>query len=139
MATSEQREQEARWLARKAIRRAIMSLVRAEEADISNVKPQAAASYTAQAMNECKKAERHYQLAIAEKQKAKRAPQSMPILSAEEAAKQKETCSSCRFFTPYNEGDPDGRCLLELGTYCSHTRGAQAACNEYMETKEQEK
>lgn len=136
MATSEQREQEARWLARKAVRRAIMCLVRAEEADVSNVNPQSAASYTAQAMDECKKAEKHYQRAIAEKKKAKRAPQSMPILSAEEAAKQKETCISCRFFISYNDGDPNGRCMLELGTYCSHTRGAQAACNEYMEGKE---
>jgi hypothetical protein len=133
MATSEQRKQESRWLARKAIHRAIMSLVRAEEADDSNGNPQSAASYTAQAMNECKKAEKHYQLAIYEKKKAKRAPQSMPILSAEEAEKQKETCISCRFFTPYNDGDPDGRCMLELGTYCSHTRGTQKACNEYME------
>ena len=90
MATSEQRKQESRWLARKAIHRAIMSLVMAEDADDSNGNPQIAASYTAQAMNECKKAEKHYQLAIYEKKKAKRAPQSMPILSAEEAAKQKD-------------------------------------------------
>lgn len=139
MATSEQRKQESRWLARKAIHRAIMSLVRAEEADDSNGNPQSAASYTAQAMNECKKAEKHYQIAIAEKKKEKRVPMNMPVLSAEEAEKQKVTCSSCSFFTPYNDGDPDGRCMLELGTYCSHTRGAQAACNEYMKTKEKEK
>lgn len=137
MATSEQREQESRWLARKAVRRAIMNLVRAEEADASNVNPQSAASYTAQAVDECKKAEKHYQRAIAEKQKAKRAPQSMPILSAEEAAKQKETCISCRFFTPYNDGDKDGRCCLGRGTYCTHTRGAEKACNEYRERKGQ--
>lgn len=139
MATSEQRKQESRWLARKAIHRAIMSLVRAEEADDSNGNPQSAASYTAQAMNECKKAEQHYQLAITEKKKAKSAPPSMPILSAEEAEKQKATCISCRFFTPYNDGDKDGRCQLGYGTYCTHTRGAEKACNEYMKTKEQEK
>lgn len=136
MATSEQREKESRWMARKAVRRAIMCLVRAEEADDSNGHPQSAASYTAQAMNECKKAQRHYQLAMNEKKKVKRAPQSMPILSAEEAEKQKVTCRSCRFFTPYNDGDPDGRCLLQRGTYCSHTLGAQNACNEYMRRKE---
>ncbi len=137
MATSEQRKQESRWLARKAIRRAIILLTRAEEADDSNGNPQSAASYTAQAMNECKKAEKHYHLAIYEKKKAKRAPQSMPILSAEEAEKQKATCISCRFFTPYNDGDPDGRCCLGRGTYCTHTRGAEKACNEYRERKEQ--
>ena len=137
MATSEQREQESRWLARKAIRRAVMCLTRAAEADDTNGNPQSAVSYTAQAMNECKKAERHYQLAIYKKKKAKSAPISMPILSADEAEKQKETCISCSFFTPYNDGDPDGRCMLELGTYCSHTRGAQNACNEYMRRKEQ--
>ncbi|MBR5878695.1 MAG: hypothetical protein IKY91_04020 [Akkermansia sp.] len=135
MSTSEQREKESRWLARKAIRRAVMCLARAEEADDSNGNPKSAASYTSQAMDECKKAQRHYQIAMNEKKKVKREPQHMPILSAEEAEKQKVTCSSCRFFTPYNDGDPDGRCLLEMGTYCSHTRGSQNACNEYIERK----
>lgn len=137
MATSEQREQQERWLARKAIRRAIMSLARAAEADETNENPKSAVSYTAQAMNECKKAEQHYQLAITEKKKAKSAPQRMPILSAEEAEKQKATCISCRFFTPYNDGDPNGRCMLGNGTYCTHTLGTQKACNEYMERKGQ--
>lgn len=137
MSTSEQRAQESRWLARKAIRRAVMCLVRAEEEDDTNGTPQSAVSYTARAMNECKAAEQHYQRAITEMKKIQKALHSMPILSAEEAEKQKVTCSSCRFFVPYNDGDPDGRCLLELGTFCSHTRGAQNACNEYMKTKEQ--
>lgn len=135
MATSEQREKEARWLARKAIRRAMMCLARAEEADDSNGNTKSAASYTAQAMNECKKAENHYQRAIFKKKKEKSAPMSMPLLSAEEAEKQKVTCSSCHFFIQYNDGDPDGRCLLGIDTYCTHTLGAQNACNEYMEGK----
>ena len=138
MATSEQREQESRWLARKAVRRAIMSLVRAEEADDTNGTPQSAASYTAQAMNACKEAEQHYQRAITEMKKNQKALHSMPILSAEEAEKQKETCSSCRFFFPYNDGDKDGRCCLGRGTYCTHTRGSEKACNEYRERKEEE-
>ena len=131
MATSEQREQESRWLARKAIRRALMCLARAGDADDSNGNPQGAVSYTAQAMNECKAAQQHYQRAIAEKKK--RVPMSMPVLSAEEAEKQKVTCISCHFFTPYNDGDPDGRCLLGWGTYSTHTLGAQEACGQYRE------
>lgn len=133
MATSEQREQESRWLARKAIRRALMCLARAAEADDTNGNPQGAVSYIAKAMNECKKAEQHFQLAITEKKKQKSGNQSMPILSEEEAEKQKVTCISCRFFTPYNDGDPDGRCMLGWGTYCTHTLGAQEACSQYRE------
>lgn len=128
MATSEQREQESRWLARKAIRRAILSLTRAAEADDTNGNPQGAVSYIARAMNECKKAEQHFQLAITEKKKQKSGNQSLPVLSEECAEKQNATCISCRFFTPYSDGDPNGRCCLGNGTYCTHTLGEEKAC-----------
>lgn len=137
MATSNQRAQESRWLARKAIRRAIMHLVRAEEADDSNGFPQSAVSHIAQAMNECKKSERHYQRAITEMKKNQKELQRMPILSAKEAEKQRATCISCRFFMPYNDGDQEGRCCLETITHCMYTRGSENACNEYRERKDQ--
>lgn len=132
MATSEQREQESRWLARKAIRRAVMCLVRAEEADDTNGTPQSSASYIAKAMNECKTAERHYQRAITEMKKNQKALHSMPVVRAVEAEKQNATCISCHFFVPYNDEDPNGRCLLGMGPYCTHTLGTQEACGLYI-------
>lgn len=131
MATSEQREQESRWMARKAIRRAMLCLVRAEEADDTNGTPQRAVSYIAQAINECKTAERHYQRAIAEMKKIQKALHSMPVVKAAAAEKQSATCSSCHFFVPYNDEDPNGRCLLGMGSYCTHTLGTKEACGLY--------
>lgn len=133
MATSEQREQESRWLARKAIRRAMMCLTRAEEADDTHESPRIAVLFTAKAMNECKTAERHYQRAITEMKKNQKALHSMPVVRTVEAEKQNATCISCRFFTPYSDGDPNGRCCLGNGTYCTHTLGTQEACGQYRE------
>lgn len=53
-----------------------------------------------------------------------------------EAEKQKETCISCRSFLPYNDGDPNGRCLCNTGSYCSHTIGSHS-CKLYKPRKEE--
>lgn len=66
MTRSEKREQEERWLARKAIRRALYDLTRAEGADDDSNYLRLAISFAASAANECRKAEAHFQRAIRE-------------------------------------------------------------------------
>lgn len=44
----------------------------------------------------------------------------------------KRTCRDCLFFTSYSYADPDGRCGEGCGTYGTHTRGSEAACNAFM-------
>lgn len=53
--------------------------------------------------------------------------------SEQREKEQNATCISCYFFTPYNDGDPNGRCLLGWGTYCTHTLGTQESCGQYRE------
>lgn len=44
----------------------------------------------------------------------------------------KRTCRDCLFFTPYCYADPDGRCGEGCGTYGTHTRGTDSACDAFM-------
>lgn len=44
----------------------------------------------------------------------------------------KRTCRDCLFFTAYSSADPDGRCGEGCGTYGTHTKGSEAACNAFM-------
>lgn len=44
----------------------------------------------------------------------------------------KRTCRDCLFFTSYSSADPDGRCGEGCGTYGTHTKGSEAACNVFM-------
>ena len=44
----------------------------------------------------------------------------------------KRTCRDCLFFTSYSSADPDGRCCEGCGTYGTHTKGSEAACNAFM-------
>lgn len=44
----------------------------------------------------------------------------------------KRTCRDCLFFTSYSSADPDGRCGEGCGTYGTHTKGSEAACNAFM-------
>jgi hypothetical protein len=44
----------------------------------------------------------------------------------------KRTCRDCLFFTSYSFADPDGRCGEGCGTYGTHTKGSEAACNAFM-------
>lgn len=71
MATSEQREQESRWLARKAIRRASMHLLRAESLDDENGAPRLALSAVDKAIDDCRKAQAHLSRALTEYTKRK--------------------------------------------------------------------
>lgn len=71
MATSEQREQESRWLARKAIRRAMMQLLRAESLDDENGATRLALSAVDKAIDDCRKASAHLSRALTEYTKRK--------------------------------------------------------------------
>lgn len=71
MATSEQREQESRWLARKAIRRAAMHLLQANSLDDENGATRLALSAVDKAIVDCRKAEAHLSRALAEYTKRK--------------------------------------------------------------------
>lgn len=44
----------------------------------------------------------------------------------------KRTCRDCLFFTSYSYSDPDGRCGEGCGTYGTHTRGSESACDAFM-------
>lgn len=44
----------------------------------------------------------------------------------------KRTCRDCLFFTPYCYANPDGRCGEGCGTYGTHTRGTDSACDAFM-------
>lgn len=72
MATSEQREQESRWLARKAIRRAMMQLLRAESLDDENGATRLALSAVGKALDDCRKASAHLSRALTEYTKRKK-------------------------------------------------------------------